>query len=134
MPVMMNKKWTYCLLMALFMQVLAFSQSGEGELRVESSARVDQMMAQKIEYNKSLESLQGYKIQTFYGSEKRCYEVKDEFQLLFPDIPTSIVFSTPQWKLQVGNYRTRLEADKIIVGIKQEYPSAIVLPAMIELD
>ena len=134
MPNTINNKWTLSLLTALFMQVLAFAQTGEGQVRVESSARVDEMMAQKIEYNKSLESYQGFKIQIFYGSEKKCYEVQDEFKLLFPDIPTSIIFSTPQWKLQVGNFRTRLEADKSIVGIKQEYPSAIVLPAMIEFD
>lgn len=131
---MIKNIWTQCLVLGLFIQVAAFAQSGEGELRVESSARVDEMMAQKIEHNKNKESYAGYKIQIFYGSEKKCYEVRDEFKSLFPDIPTAIVFSTPQWKLQVGSYRTRLEADKNIVRIKKEYPSAIVLPAMIDLD
>ena len=118
----------------LMLPALLCGQVKKGDLRVESSARVNELVAQKMEYNKTVDSYPGYKIQIYYGSEKECYEIKDEFRAMYPDIPASIVFSTPQWKLQVGNYRTRLEADKSILGIKKEYPSAIVLAAEIELE
>ena len=91
-------------------------------------------LVQKKEYNKSIEAYQGFKIQIYYGSEKKCYEVQEDFKMLFPDIATSVIFSTPQWKLQVGNFRTRLEADNTIVNIKKEYPGAIVLATAIELE
>ena len=103
------------------------AQKNEGTVKIETSAHVDEMMAQKKAYNKSQNTINGYKIQIYYGSEKRCYEVKDEFTAFFPDITTSIIFSTPQWKLHVGNFRTRLEADHAMVQIKKEYPAAIVL-------
>lgn len=115
-------------------QLIATGQSKEGTIRIESSAHIDEMVAQKKDYNKTLETFQGYKIQIYYGSEKECYEIKDEFSSLFPDIPTSIIFSTPQWKLQIGNYRTRLEADHEMVSIKEEYPAAIVLATEIEIE
>jgi hypothetical protein len=115
-------------------QFVAFGQSKEGEVRIQTSAHVDQMLAQKKEYNKTIESYQGFKIQIYYGSEKKCYEVQEDFKMIYPDIATAVIFSTPQWKLQVGNYRTRLEADNAIVNIKKEYPGAIVLAANIELD
>jgi len=118
----------------IFCQVNAFGQTKEGTVRIESSAHIDEMVAQKKDYNKTVETLEGYKIQIYYGSEKKCYEVKDEFSSLFPDIATSIIFSTPQWKLQIGNYRTRLEADHAMVNIKKEYPAAIVLASEIEID
>lgn len=110
------------------------AQTQEGSVRIESSAHIDEMLAQKKDYNKSVEKYQGYKIQIYYGSEKECYEVKEEFTSLFPKIATSIIFSTPQWKLQIGNYRTRLEADHAMLNIKKEYPSAIVLATEIEID
>ncbi len=115
-------------------QLNATGQTKEGTVRVESSAHIDEMVAQKKDYNKTLETFQGFKIQIYYGSEKECYEIKDEFSSLFPDIPTSIIFSTPQWKLQIGNYRTRLEADHEMVNIKKEYPAAIVLATEIEIE
>ena len=118
----------------MLFQAWAWGQGREGDLRVESSARINELVAQKTEYSKEKNSYPGYKIQIYYGSEKECYEIRDEFRTLFQEITTSIVFSTPQWKLQVGEYRTRLEADQSIVGIKKEYPAAIVLATNISLD
>lgn len=130
----MTAKFSSLLAFILMIPGILLSQENEGDIRVESSASVKELIAQKIAYNKEQNSYPGYKIQIYYGSEKECYEIKDEFTSLFPDIPTSIIFSTPQWKLQVGEYRSRLEADKSIQSIKKEYPSAIVLATEIELE
>ena len=130
----MTAKFLSLLAFILLIPGVLLSQENEGDLRVESSASVKELIAQKIAHNKEQNSYPGYKIQIYYGSEKECYEIKDEFTSLFPDIPTSIIFSTPQWKLQVGEYRSRLEADKSIQSIKKEYPSAIVLSTEIELE
>jgi len=130
----MTVKFSSLLAFILMLPGLLLSQENEGELRVESSASVKELIEQKIAYNKEQNSFPGYKIQIYYGSEKECYEIKDEFTSLFPKISTSIIFSTPQWKLQVGQYKTRLEADKSIQSIKKEYPSAIVLATEIELE
>lgn len=128
-----KSKWMICFAVFTFLGISAMGQTKEGTVRVETSAHIDEMLAQKKEYNKSIDSYDGYKIQIYYGTEKKCYEVKEEFDLLFPDTETVIIFSTPQWKLQVGNYKTRLEADHAIVNIKKEYPAAIVLATKIEL-
>lgn len=133
MQYLSKHKLTIILLILGFWQVTAFGQVKQGNVRIESSARLDEMVEQKKAYNKSVDTNQGFKIQIYYGSEKGCYEVKEEFSLLFPDIDSNIIFSTPQWKLQVGNYRTRLEADNAIVRIKKEYPAAIVLATTIKL-
>jgi hypothetical protein len=130
----MTAKFSSLLAFILMIPGILLSQENEGDIRVESSASVKELITKKIAFNKEQNSFPGYKIQIYYGSEKECYEIKDEFTSLFPDIPTSIIFSTPQWKLQVGEYRSRLEADKSIQSIKKEYPSAIVLATEIELE
>lgn len=131
---LVKQKITVIFLVFAFSQFETFGQTNEGEVRIQTSAHVDEMLVQKKEYNKSIEAYQGFKIQIYYGSEKKCYEVQEDFKMLFPDIATSVIFSTPQWKLQVGNFRTRLEADNTIVNIKKEYPGAIVLATAIELE
>jgi hypothetical protein len=131
---LVKQKITVIFLVFAFSQFETFGQTDEGEVRIQTSAHVDEMLVQKKEYNKSIEAYQGFKIQIYYGSEKKCYEVQEDFKMLFPDIATSVIFSTPQWKLQVGNFRTRLEADNTIVNIKKEYPGAIVLATAIELE
>ncbi len=117
----------------IFIGAQIFAQQTKGTVRIESGAKIDEMLAQKKQYNKSLKTYKGYKIQLFYGSEKGSYDIKDEFKALFPKVPTKIVFSSPEWKVQVGNYITRLEADRSLVDIKKEFPSAIILATEIEL-
>jgi len=128
-----NFKFLLTLALIVFWQCNLTAQTDDGSVRIESSAHIDQMLAQKKAYNKSIEKFEGFKIQIYYGSEKECYKMKEEFTSLFPDIDTAIIFSTPQWKLQIGNYRTRLEADYAMVNLKKEYPSAIVLATEIEI-
>lgn len=134
MPFMSQIRWIGTLVFILLISAESFSQQAEGKVRIETSARIDAMVAQKKEYNKSLTEYEGYRIQIFYGREKECYEMQKEFSQRFPDIPTLVLFSTPQWKLQVGSYRTRLDADRAVVAIKKEYPAAIVLATKIEID
>ena len=110
----------------------SFAQQTEGTVKIESSAEVDEMIAQKKDYDKKLGTIKGYKIQLFYGNEKESYEVRDEFKAVFPEISTKIIFSSPEWKVQVGNYKTRLEADNALVEIKLDFPNAIIFATDIE--
>ncbi len=118
----------------LFIIFNSLAQQNEGELKIETSAKINTVVNQKKEYNKNLKTLKGYRIQLFYGSEKAAYKIKDEFKALYPDITTKIIFSSPQWKIQVGNFTTRLEADRALIQIKEEYPGAIILATEIDLD
>ncbi|MCK5637918.1 MAG: SPOR domain-containing protein [Flavobacteriaceae bacterium] len=111
-----------------------YAQQTEGVVKIQTSANIDKVIAQKKQYNKNIKTLNGFKIQIFYGNEKNSYKVKDEFRAVFDEIPAKIVFSSPQWKVQVGNFKTRLEADKKLLDIKKEYPSAIVVLAEINKD
>jgi hypothetical protein len=119
--------------MALF-TCSVFAQQKEGELKIESSGRIDEVIEQKKKYNKSLKTIKGYRIQLFYGNEKESYKIRDEFKKLFPEISTIIIFSSPQWKVQVGNFKTRLEADRTLVDIKIKYPAAIILATEIDKE
>ena len=35
----------------------------------------------------------------------------------------------PEWKTQVGFYKTKLEADRALLNFKRKYQSAIVIPS-----
>ena len=132
----MNSKFKiYTLFTIVFCMLLSFqsnAQQTEGTVKIESTTEIDDMIAQKKEYNESSGTIKGYKIQLFYGNEKDAYEVKGEFKAIFPEISTKIIFSSPEWKVQVGNYKTRLEADNALVEIKIDFPNAIIFATEIE--
>jgi hypothetical protein len=131
----LNKKIAfYSLILILSIPAINFAQQKEGVVKIETSAKIDEIVAKKKQFNKSLKTIDGYKIQLFYGNEKNSHKIEDEFKALFPEISTKIIFSSPQWKVQVGNYRTRLEADRNLIEIKKEYLGAIVIASEIEME
>jgi len=51
-----------------------------------------------------------------------------KFKIDFPEIKTYLVYRQPEWKIQVGFYKTKLEADRALLDLKRKYGSAIVIP------
>ncbi len=132
----MNSKFKiiamFTIVFCLLLSFQSFAQQTEGTVRIESSREIDKVIAQKKEYNKNLGTIKGYKIQLFYGNEEDAYEIKDEFKAIYPEISTKIIFSSPEWKVQVGNYKSRLEADDALIEIKIDFPNAIIFATDIE--
>ena len=51
-----------------------------------------------------------------------------KFKYNFPETKTYLVYRQPEWKIQVGFYKTKLEADRALLKFKRKYQSAIVIP------
>jgi len=51
-----------------------------------------------------------------------------KFKSDFPEIKTHLIYRQPEWKIQVGFYKTKLEADRALLELKRKYQSAIVIP------
>ncbi|MCK0129890.1 SPOR domain-containing protein [Flavobacteriaceae bacterium F08102] len=106
----------------------------EGGLTVHSSEKIKKVIAKKLAYNKSIEQVSGFRIQLFYGSEEGARKTGEEFLSLFPEGKTKLQFDSPDWKLMVGNYKTKLEADRALVEIKEAFVTAIIVPAMVDIE
>lgn len=87
---------------------------------------IEEFIEKKKEFNK--EFGYGYRIQLYNGFEVEAKKVKEKFKIDFPDIKTYVVYRQPEWKIQVGTYKTKLEADRALLEIKKDFLSAIVVP------
>lgn len=105
----------------------------QGSLSIESSESIKNIIAKKKAHNKNTTKVNGYRIQIFFGSEQGAYKAREEFKSLFPDVYLKVENFPPDWKVRVGNYKTRLEADRALVEIKEAYLGAIVLPELIDV-
>ncbi len=91
-----------------------------------TSNEVKSLIKKKIEYNKK--NGYGFRIQLDSGPETVIKTTQSKFRLEHPTIKTYILFESPEWKVQIGDYKTRLEADKVLNKIKMKFPSAIIVP------
>lgn len=68
-----------------------------------------------------------YKLQIFSGSLEQANETQGEFESLQLDFASKIIYQTPNYKVWVGSYRNRIQADRAFEKIKSEYPNTLII-------
>ncbi len=84
------------------------------------------LLEKKREYNKNNGT--GYRIQLYNGLEKTAKSLRSRFKIEYPNVYTKLTYTNPEWKIQVGNYKTRLHADRALNKIREKFSGAIVVP------
>ena len=99
----------------------------EGTITINTSKEITDLVTKKIAYNTSKKKEKKYRIQLFYGSENGAIRTQTNFRITFPYVSSDLEFDSPNWKVKVGNYKTRLIADKHLQKIILKFRDAIVL-------
>lgn len=83
----------------------------------------------------------GFRVHLYMDSGNRArlntQHEQAEFEELFPDQPSYIVYEEPYFKLRAGDFRTRLDARRFLEQIRKDYPAAYIVVDVInfpELD
>ncbi len=83
-------------------------------------------------YRESPPLLSGYRIQVYFGDLISAREQRKTFMAEHPELPCYLVQNPPNFAIQVGDYRTHLDAYREALQLKALYPAAIVVPSPIE--
>jgi hypothetical protein len=111
----------------LFLLIFTFFTSISISYAQSENEKIDDLIEQKRTYNKNNKSSVVYKIQLYNGNEEEAYKIRRNFNTSYPEYKTTIIYKPPEWKTQVGNFKTRLEADRALNIIKEKFAGAIVL-------
>jgi hypothetical protein len=91
----------------------------------------DEKIPDLLQLKKSLEQenklTDGYTIQLYYGELKEANTVIRKYRNLYSAWPASIEYETPNYKVWVGNYNSRLDADRAMIEIRNKFPNAFIL-------
>ncbi|WP_435414429.1 SPOR domain-containing protein [Polaribacter aestuariivivens] len=91
-----------------------------------SSEEVKSLIEKKRNYNKTVGF--GYKIQIYNGTETTAKKKQAKFKILYPRVVSRLVYNAPEWKVQVGNYKTKLDADRALLIFQKEFSGIIAVP------
>jgi len=113
----------------------------EGQIRIIQDPLVDSLASQYADYradfrgNSDNKGISGYRVQIFFDSGnysgQRTNEAKKEFKKKYQSIPAYISWKAPNYRLRVGDFRTRLDAERFLQKIKRKYPNAWVIKCKI---
>ena len=74
--------------------------------------------------------MNGFRVQIFMeiGNEAvdRAHRVKREFEATHPELPIYLSYEQPYYRLRVGDFRNRVEAEKYLRILKPQYSVAFV--------
>jgi len=108
--------------------LLIFSSSKlNAQTSIEADPLIQELVVLKAKMVENNTLNERYKIQLFYGSNlNEANKVKKEFETTYSEWRSDIVFETPNYKVWVGDFRNRLEAERAFVKLKKDFKSAII--------
>lgn len=111
----------------LFVSTLPALQAQQGVVTINQDKDIDKL----LEFKKDLATVNAFTIQIFSGSSRSARSdaqaIKTQVTTLFPDWANFIEYEQPNYKIRVGNFRTRLEADRALITVKKSYANAFIL-------
>lgn len=109
-------------------------------VRIYKDPRLDLLVAKQVELNKKayIENNRtgaGYRVLVINTNDrKKALDVKSRLMTDYPEHKTYLIYQSPYFKIQVGNFRDRKEAEALRKQILRIYPTGvIVVPATVEL-
>jgi hypothetical protein len=107
---------------------------GQNRVKLISDPKLDSLVAKNIELSKSQQTIDGYRIQLFSGSERNnANALRGKFKTEYPDQNVYLIYQQPYFKLRVGDYRNLIEAQEMYLKLQKSYGQLLIVPDKINL-
>lgn len=89
----------------------------------------------KRAYNQEMrkKGVEGYRVQLYNGSRKDCEQKRAAFIKLYPSTPVQTIYESPEYKIQVGAFKTKLEAERFLNYLDESFSGCFVVKSQIIL-
>ncbi len=102
----------------------------KGTMHVNQDSRIERLMRKQREVYEANNTMNGFRVQIFMeiGNEAvdHANVVKKDFEEQFPELPIYLSYEQPYYRLRVGDFRNRVEAEKYLRILKPQYGVAFV--------
>jgi hypothetical protein len=78
---------------------------------------------------------QGYRVQIYFGTDKtKAKEMKSRFLASYASEAKAYeIYEQPNFKIRVGDFRSRLEAYRFLKKIRADFPASFIVGSKIEM-
>lgn len=105
-------------------------------LNVNQDSRLDDMLKWHIENNRNRDGISGYRVEIYFSSSfnarEQAFQKKKEFLSKYGDYNVHVKYTAPNFRVRVGDFRTKNEALKLHKRIQKDYPGAFIVPDIIQ--
>lgn len=119
---------TRALFIMLFLLTVSGAVAQTKQAEIIQDKKVDALVDKYIYLNRHQMTLSGWRIQIFFdsgaNSKRKASEVLRQFNERYPESQAYLSFKEPYYRVRVGDFRTRLEAEGFLRKIQAQYPNA----------
>jgi hypothetical protein len=115
--------FVFCQLSALFSQ----------ENQTQTLLKVKSLQEKKAEYHRRTNGeSDGYRVKIHFSADKtKAREVQAKFAAKYNDVNTYEEYQQPNFVINVGDFKTKLEAYELLKKIKEDYPYAFIVKSKV---
>lgn len=96
----------------------------QGQVHIQQDNRIADLLDIYKSANKNHEY---YRIQVGFGSYAQAQRIKESVEVDFPTLFSKIDFDSPTYRVRVGRFKTKLEAERKFIEVREKYPDAMLL-------
>ncbi|QCE41577.1 SPOR domain-containing protein [Psychroserpens sp. NJDZ02] len=110
----------------------AVGYSQQGTVILNEDPTIANLLKVKKEINSNEKNSDRYKIQIYSGNLGRAESTKSNFNGSVGKYSSQLVFEAPDYKVWVGSFRSRLEADRALVEVQKKFRDAFIFKPLKE--
>lgn len=95
-----------------------------GQIAIEQDPEIGRLLDI---YKEAKANADYFTIQVGFGSYDYAEELRDEVSIEFPEYKPNIVFDSPTYRVHIGKFSNRLEAEKKFIEVRRKFPGALLL-------
>ena len=109
-------------ILALGFTAIAFAQ--KGEVTVEQDPKISKLL--NI-YKDANANMAHYTIQVGFGTYSEAEELKRDVEIDFPQWRAKIVFDSPTYRVRIGQFKSKLEAERNFLEVREKYEQSLII-------
>jgi len=127
----MRRKLIIVLLLSFFLTQSVGAQD-KGRVIVIKDPQIDSLISKRLALSRASASgnsvtILGFRVQIFSGlGRNEAYAEQTGFKSLYPNITSYVSYTQPNYRVRVGDFRTKLEAQKFMNELKKKYTSMFI--------
>ena len=123
---MKNIVYKYLYLLCFF-GISNIMTAQEGAITIKQDLKIDSLLNKKIELDRKRFANEYFTLQLYYGNLSKAKEILEVVREKFSDIPAEINYDNPNYKVQAGRFKNKINGLKTLDTLKQIFPSAFLL-------
>ena len=110
-------------------EALAKKVTGQGTVTIHQNPKMRVLLDKKDAANEGKKHIfiSGYRVQVYMENNQQrskagAFEREKRIKEKFPDLATYVSFTSPFWRLRVGDFRTHTDALVLLKSLRAEFP------------